>query len=117
MGDALRKHWITGLSVVAIAFLVSTGIAMMVTGGEFDETEVRIFGVVGFIAGVALATGLWSLRAAQLNRSVAHALIVAGLVVLGAGFWWFVFVPPIIALAVLYAGVIKGGLERELRPS
>ena len=70
-----------------------------------------------FIAGVALATGLWSLRAAQLNRSVAHTLIVAGLVVLGAGFWWFVLVPPVIALAVLYASVIKGGLERELRPS
>jgi hypothetical protein len=116
MTDVLRKHWITGLAGLAATFLIATGVAMMATGGEFDETEVRVFGVVGSIAGLALVGGLWGLRAGALNRSIAHGLIVAGLVVLGAGFWWFVFVPPVIAAAVLYAGVIKGGLERELRP-
>jgi hypothetical protein len=117
MKDAFRNHWITALAALSAAFLVATGIAMIVSGGEFGETEVRIFGVVGSIAGLALITGLWGLRGGQLTRWVAHALIVAGLVVLGAGFWWFVFVPPVVALAVLYAGVIRGGLERELRPA
>ncbi len=116
MKDAVRKHWITGLSVLAVAFLVSSGIAMTVTGGEFDETGVRVVGVVASIAGLALAGGLWGLRAGR-RRWVAHALIVVGLVVLGAGFWWFVLIPPVLALAVLYAGIVKGGLERELRPS
>ena len=117
MRDAFGKHWITGLSVLAAVFLLATGIAMIATGGEFDETGVRVLGVVASIAGLALVGGLWGIRTGQPGRRVAHALIVVGLIVLGAGFWWFVFIPPIIALAVLYAGVIKGGLQRELRPS
>jgi len=117
MKDAFRNHWITALSVLGAGFLVATGIGMMVSGGEFDETEIRIYGVVGSLGGMALIGGLWGLRGGQLRRWVAHALIVVGFVVLGAGFWWFVFLPPVVALAVLYAGVIRGGLERELRPS
>ena len=117
MNDALRNHWISGLSVLAATFLIVTGIAMIATGGEFDETGVRVFGVVGSLAGLALVGGLWALRTRALNRKVAYGLIVVGLVVLGAGFWWFVLVPPVIALAVLYAGVFKGGLERELHRS
>jgi hypothetical protein len=45
-------------------------------------------------------------------------LVIAGvgMIVLGAAFWWLL-IPPVIALVLLYAGIFRHGLERELRPS
>jgi hypothetical protein len=48
---------------------------------------------------------------------MAFALIVVGMLVLGVGFFWFVLLPSILALVVLYAGVFRRGLERELTPT
>jgi hypothetical protein len=114
---AVKEHWITGLSFVGVVFLVATGIGMIVSGGEFAETGVRVFGVVAVTAGLSVAVGLWGLRNGGVEPRVANGLIVLGMIVLGAGYWWFVFVPPIVALAVLWAGVVKKGLVRELRPT
>ena len=49
--------------------------------------------------------------------SISYALIVVGMIVLGVFFFWVVFVPLIVALVVLYAGVFRRGLERELEAS
>ena len=92
-------------------------VAMLATGGEFHEAEVRVIGGFGLTAGVALIVALWGLRTSRVEQRVAHALVVVSALVLAIGYWWFVFVPPIIAAAVLYAGVLKQGLARELQPS
>ena len=52
----------------------------------------------------------------RLKLWVAHTLIIVGAVVT-ASFFWLLLIPTIIGLTVVYAGVIKRGLERELRPS
>lgn len=117
MKTGIKNHWITGLSLLGASFLLLTGTAMIITGGEFNETGVRVFGVFAGLGGLSLLGGLWGLRTGRLKPWVTYALITVGVLVLGAGFWWFVFIPPIIALIVLYAGVIRQGLARELQLS
>jgi hypothetical protein len=113
---AVRNHWITGLSLVSAVFMLATGTAMAVSGGEFDETGVRLFGGAAIVGGVSVLGGLWGLRQSSVQPRFAYGLVVAGMVVLGGVYWWFVFVPPLLALAVVWAGVVKKGLVRELSP-
>jgi hypothetical protein len=112
----LRTHWITALAGLSVALLVIAGVGMIVSGGEFDETEVRIYGVVSLLGGLALIAGLWLLRSEMAPSSISYSLLVVGLIVLGAAFWWLL-IPPVIAVVLLYVGVFRHGLERELRPS
>jgi len=113
---SLRTHWITAVVGLSAGLLVLAGVGMIASGGEFDETEVRIYGVVSLLGGLALTAGLWLLRSGAAASWISHSLLVVGIIVLGAGFWWLL-IPPVIALVLLYAGVFRHGLERELRPS
>lgn len=115
--SALKNHWISGLSLVAVVFMLTTGAAMTITGGEFSETEVRVYGVAAVSGGLVALVGLWGLRYDYLGSGLAQAMIAAGMVVLAVGYWWFVFVPPVVAAAVLWAGVVRNGLTRELHPA
>lgn len=117
MVAALKNHWITGLALLGAAFMVTTGIAMMATGGDFDDDGVRVYGVLASLGGLVILGGLWGLWSGRLDRVLAQGLIVVGMLALGVLFWWFVLVPPVVALAVLWAGVVKKGLVRELRTS
>lgn len=114
MMTAVKNHWITGLTLLGSAFMLATGIGMLVSGGEFNDDGIRVFGGFATLAGLAILAGLWGLRSGKVQRIVAHGVIVVGMLVLGVGYWWFVFVPPVLALAVLWAGVVKQGLVREL---
>jgi hypothetical protein len=112
----LRTKWITALVGLSAAFLVIAGVGMIVSGGEFDETEVRVYGVVSLLGGLALIAGLWLLRLGKTASSISYSLQVVGIIVLGAAFWWLL-IPTVIAVVLLYVGVFRHGLERELRPS
>ena len=114
---AIKNHWITGLAILGSGLAVAAGIAMSVTGGEFNDAGVRIIGVVVGLGGLMIVSGLWGLRTGRLGMRSAHILIVVGFVIFGGAMWWFVLVPPAIALAVVWAGVVKQGLARELRLS
>lgn len=113
---AVRDHWITGLSLVGAVFMLATGTGMVVSGGEFDETGVRIYGAAAITGGLLVLGGLWGLRQSSVQPRRAQGLIVAGMVVLAGVYWWFVFVPPVFALVVVWVGVVKKGLVRELSP-
>lgn len=113
----IKNHWITTLTVFAVAFLWFVSIGVVAgSDGTFEAWRVGYL-VGGILAGSAILIGLWGIRSGRLRLWVANTLIVAGLVVFTAGYWWFVFIPPIIALVVLYAGVIRRGLDRELSPA
>jgi hypothetical protein len=99
----IKNHWITALTVFAVAFLwfVSIGV---VAGSDGSLEAWRVgYLVGGILAGSAILAGLWGLRNGRLKLWVANTLIVAGLVVFTLGYWWFLLIPPIIALVVLYA--------------
>jgi hypothetical protein len=112
----LKNHWITTLTLIAAGFLAFVGIGVLF--GDDGVEAWRVAYTAGSLTGtLAILGGLWGLRTGGLGLGVANALVVVGLLVLSVGYWWFVFVPPIVALIVLYAGVIRHGLERELRPA
>lgn len=113
--DTLRRHWITGLAVLTAGFLAFVGVALFVDPGEGEHSEFVFWGTMSFLGAAALATGLWGLRSGQIGRLGAHGLVVVGLLV--AGMYWWMLVPAAVAIVLLYAGVVRGGLERELRPA
>lgn len=115
--DAIKNHWITGLALLCAAFMVVTGIAMMATGGEFDEAGVRVYGALAISGGLVILVGLWGLWSGRVDLVLAQGLVAVGMFALGLLYWWFVLVPPVVALGVLWVGVIKKGLVRELSPS
>jgi len=108
----LRAHWITALTVVAAGFLAVVGVAFLAGAGEGDRSEFVALGIGCVVGAVALVVGMWGLWSGRIGRRVANLLVVVGLV--GVGLWWWMFVPAAIALVLLYAGVIRGGLAREL---
>lgn len=116
MITSVKAHWITALAVVGVVFLLFIGIAFITGPDEGRETADRIIGAIFALIGIGLFAGLWGLRTGRLQLWVAHTLITIGAIVVGAFFWLFL-VPLIVALALLYAGVFKRGLERELRLS
>ncbi len=109
--EAVRENWITGLAVIVGVFLLFIAVAIGIddesTGGE------RFFGLVSMgVPGLALFSGLWGLRSGRYSRAVSYGAIVIGV---GATLVWFwMVIPPIAALLVLWFGVIRGGLAREL---
>jgi hypothetical protein len=113
--DTIRHHWITALALVAAAFLVFIGIASFLTSDPEYQDEDRMAGVIAALGAAALLGGLWGLRTGHLKLWIAHTLIVAGALATALFFWLF-FIPTIVGLVVIYAGVIKGGLKRELHP-
>jgi hypothetical protein len=63
------------------------------------------------LGGAYLLSGVHSYRSQSLSLPVARTLVVTGAIVLGVGFWWFILIPAIVAILVIYFGVIRGGLE------
>jgi hypothetical protein len=114
MMTILKDHWITGLALLAAAFLVFISIAAFGASDPEYRTEDRIAGVMAGVAALSLVAGLWSLRGGRLGLWISHTMIVLGGVVT-AMFFWMLLIPTVIGLTVIYAGVIRRGLQRELR--
>ncbi len=108
--SGLRNNWITAVAVVNGAFL-----AFMAVGiGVADESTSaeRFFGIaVMGVAAIAFIGGLWGVRSGRLSKPVAPTGIVLGAA--GTLLWFWMVIPPIIALVVLWFGVIREGLARE----
>lgn len=116
MMTAIKSHWLTAVALLGVAFLVLLSVASLAADDPEYGTEDRIAGIAAALGALALLGGLWALRVNRFKLWVAYVLIVVGLVVLASYFWMFL-IPTILALVLLIAGVIRGGLERELRPS
>ena len=113
--DMVRGRWITALTAIAAGFLAVVGVALLVNPGDGDYAEFVVWGVGSLVGAAALAMGMWGLRSGRVGRRFTSVLVVVGLAVVGM-FWWMV-IPAVLALVVLYAGVIRGGLRRELAGS
>jgi len=107
-----RAHWMTALTTIAAGFLAVIGVAFLAGAGEGDRGEFVALGVGNLVGAAALAGGMWGLRSERFGQRVSHVLIVVGLI--AVGLYWWMFVPAAVALVLLYAGVIRGGLGREL---
>ena len=112
--DSVKDHWITALAVLAVVFLLFMSVASLMASDPEYESEDRVTAALAGLFALALIGGLWGVRTGRIKLWVAHTLIVPSVVFVGMFFWLF-FVPTIAALALLYAGVIRRGLEAELR--
>ena len=111
--DRIKRHWLTGLAAVLGLFLLFLSIAIAVESDPETSGGERAFGViVDAVLGLSLLGGLWLLRRGGSHRSVALGAVVVGL--LGGVIWFWMILPPVIALVVLWFGIIRGGLVREL---
>jgi hypothetical protein len=114
--DRVRNHWITTLTLVVAGLLTALGVGVLF--GDDGVEAWRVGYTTGSVLGaLAILGGLWRLRSDNGRLGVANALVVGGAVVFAVGYWWIVFVPPVLALVVVYAGVIRHGLKRELHPA
>ncbi len=96
--------------------LVGLFLLLMTVGIGVDDgsnTAERLFGAGTMgVATIAFLGGLWGLRSGRLSKGVSYAGIVVGVV--GTLIWFWMVIPPIFALIVLWFGVVRGGLAREL---
>ena len=114
-GSPLKDHWLTALALIAAALQVFLCLAATFTSDPEFRDEDRVVAVVTGIGATALLAGLWGIRTRALPSRAANTLIVIGAVATALWFWLFL-VPGIIGVALIYWGVMKGGLERELHP-
>ena len=112
--EVVKRYWLTELAVILGLILLALAVAFGVDDSE-DLAGRQVGVLITGVPGLALLGGLWYLRSGRLPVSVCTGAIVLGLV--AAMFWWWLLVPPIVALVVLWFGVVKRGLVRELATS
>ena len=109
----MKRHWLTGLTVILGVFLLFLAFAFGFEDDPATSGQERAFGVVvNAVLGLALLGGFWFLRSGRLPTSVSLGVIVVGL--FGGLIWFWMVFPLTVALVVLWFGVVKGGLVREL---
>ena len=110
----LRQYWITTLVILLGLFLAFLAFFFATDDSNPEvSAQEQAFGVVtmGLLA-VALFGGLWLLRSGRVNTRVGLVLVVVGSI--GGIIWFWTILPPIVALIILWFGVARGGLVREL---
>ncbi len=114
MSTFWKNHWLTAaaLGLAAITLLLAVGIALDTEDTASGRTT---GGVIFGICTLALLAGLWLLRVDRATP-MAHTLIVVAALVGGVPFFWLI-IPLILAFLIIFFGVIRGGLARELRSS
>lgn len=112
MVDAIRAWWLTGLAALSAGFLLFVGVALISGPDSGQGVSDRAFGAGFFMAGVLLIVGLARLRAHPDPIWIANTLIVVG--ALAVGMFWWLLVPAIVAVVLIYSGVVRKGLQREL---
>lgn len=110
--EGVKGHWLTVLAVILGLFLLFLAFAF--AGDQSQSGGQRAIGaLVTGVPALALLGGLWGLGSGRVPVSVCTGAVVVGLV--GGMIWWWMLFPTVIAVVVLWFGVIKGGLVRELR--
>jgi len=106
--DFVRRNWISVLVIVVVVFYVTLGTVWM-----FDPEQTGGEKVVGFLLTFVPAAALLAgLRLARRGKTP-WARIAIGLGMLPTlVFWWMIF-PVLSAVAVVWFGIVKGGLVPE----
>lgn len=114
--EAVKRNWITGLAALLGLFLLFLAVAIAVEGDADASTAEQAFGVtVDAVLGLSLLGGLWLLRREGASQPLALGAITVGS--LGGVIWFWMILPPVIAVAVIWFAVIRRGLVRELAPA
>jgi hypothetical protein len=116
VGGFWQKHWVTAATLLMVAFILFLAVAIALDVDDSSTAERTFGGAVLGICGLALLAGMWLLREGRATP-VAYTLIVVVTLFVGVGFFWLLFIPTILAVVIIFFGVVRGGLVRELRPS
>ncbi len=116
MNGFWKKHWVTSATLLMVAFVLFLAVAIPLDTGDISAAGPTTGGIVYGVCALALLAGLWLLREGRATP-VAYTLIVVGALVPGVGFFWMLLLPTILAFVIIFFGVFRGGLLRELRPS
>lgn len=112
--EIMKRYWLTGLTVLLGVFLLFLAVAFVFEDEPETSGSEKAFGVIVMaVLGLALLGGLWFLRSGRLSTRVCLGAIAVGLV--GGIIWFWMVIPPLVALVVFWFGVVKGGLITELR--
>lgn len=111
--EIVKRYWLTGLAVILGAFLLFLAVAIAFESEPETSGPEKAFGViVNAVLGLSLLGGLWFLRSGRFSTRVCVVAIMVGLV--GGVVWFWMVIPLIVSAVVLWFGVVKGGLVREL---
>jgi hypothetical protein len=114
----MRKHWFTAISILAGSLLVLSSTLGPIFG-DWEGSAISNAVVIALLlsAGVALLAGLWWLRESRFSDSICLTFVGVGMVIFGVFFFWMLLVPTVLALIVLWFGIVKRDLVTELRPA
>ncbi len=114
----MKKYWLTAISILAGGLLVVSSTLGPIFGDWEGSTTSNAVAIALLLsAGVALLAGLWWLREGRFSDTVCLTLVGVGIVIFGVFFFWLLLMPTVLALIVLWFGIVKRGLLTELRPA
>ncbi|NIR39588.1 MAG: hypothetical protein GWN79_19350 [Actinobacteria bacterium] len=109
------RHRLTSATLLMAAFTLFLAVAIALDTGETREDRTA-GGVVFGVCTAALLVGLWLIREGR-STLIAYPLIIIAAGFPGVGLFWMFLLPTALAFVIVYFGVVRGGLVRELRPS
>ena len=109
--QTLRENWITGVAIGLGALVVVLAVGLGASD-SLTSTESVLAALAMGLPGLALFGGLWNMHSGRFPIAASYIGIALGLV--AAAMWFWMVIPPIAALVVLWFGVIRQGLAREL---
>lgn len=111
--EFIKRFRLTALAVAVALFLIVLAIVFAIDPAEADGQ--RFIGtLIAGIPGLAVLFGLWLMRSRKIDRLPE---VVTGIGLAAVLIWWWMIVPAVVALFVLWFGLVKGGLSRELTPT
>ena len=113
----MQRYWLTTISVLMGAVLVIFPLLEIFFEEDATTREKGVDAPFIMVVGVLLLAGLWWLRTGRFSETVNLSLVGVGLVIAGALFFWLLLIPTVLALTVLWFGIVKRGLVTELRPA
>ena len=114
----MKKYWLTAISILAGGLLVTASTLGPIFGDwEGSATSNALVIALLLSAGVTFLAGLWWLRESRFSDSVCLSPVGVGMVIFGVFFFWLLLIPTVLALIVLWFGIVKRGLVTELRPA
>ena len=112
----MKQYWITTLTVFIGAAMVILAILAMLFGEDMSGVAVNVLLALLMVMGALTLVGVVNLRRGHSGDVLSLSLIGVGVAAFGLAWFWMLFIPSALALVVLWFGIVKGGLVRELRP-
>jgi len=111
----MKYYWLTIVSGLVGAFSVVLAISVLLFNDDEVSTGHAVLLWSLILIGALMLAGLWWLRVGRFSETVCLSLVGVGLVAFGV-IWYWMLLPPAVALIVAWFGIVKRGLVVELRP-